>query len=322
MNVIRSSRPLSWRCRLLNGVLRAFVKPKLARGMSPAWTRRWLSPSRGPWVRIPRGLDARAESAGGVPGEWLEHQRSSAEADRVIYYLHGGGYVWGHPRMYRPLNAALALGTGARVFCPEYRLAPEHPLPAARDDALAGYRWLLSRGVPSSRMIVAGESAGGGLTLTLLLALRDAGVPLPAGAVALSPWTDLACTGESLAANDRSCAMLAAAAIRSAAKLALGNLDPTDPGASPLYGDFHGLPPLLVLVSEDETLRDDALRVAERAGAHGVDVTLRIARGVPHAWPYYQGIIPEAREAARTMTAFMRECWVRAESASPASSLR
>lgn len=233
-----------------------------------------------------------------------------------IRQLMADGYVWGHPRMYRPLNSVLALGTGANVFTPEYRLAPEHPLPAARDDALAGYRWLLRCGVQSGRMIVAGESAGGGLTLTLLLALRDAGEPLPAGAVCLSPWTDLACTGVSLAANDRSCAMLHAATIRSAARLALGNLMPTDPSASPLYGDFRGLPPLLIVVSEDETLLDDTLRVADRASAHGVDVTLRTACGVPHAWPYYQGIIPEAQEAALTIVAFMRDCWERAESKS------
>jgi acetyl esterase/lipase len=309
LKLIRSSRSPSWRCRLLNGLLRVWVKPRLARGVDPAWTRRWLSPDWGPALRILRGLAARADSAGPVPGEWLEHQRPSAEAGRLIYYLHGGGYVWGHPRMYRPLTSALALGTGANVFSLEYRLAPEHPLPAARDDALAGYRWLLRGGVPGSRIVVAGESAGGGLTLTLLLALRDAGEPLPAGAICLSPWTDLACTGASLAANDRSCAMLHAATIRSAAKLALGNLPPTDPRASPLYGDFRGLPPLLVMVSEDETLRDDALRLADRASAQGVDVSLHIAHGVPHSWPFYQGIIPEAAEAAEIMIAFMRQCW-------------
>jgi acetyl esterase/lipase len=223
----------------------------------------------------------------------------------VLLYLHGGGYFGCSAESHRPITAFFAL-EGFRVFAPDYRLAPENRFPAAVEDAVASYRAILAAGYPSQSIVVAGESAGGGLTLSLMLALRSADVPLPAAAALFSPWTDLAATGDSIRTNTDRCAMFSGSDVAASARYYLGDTDPRNPLASPLYADLAGLPPLLIHVGADEVLRDDSTRLAERARAAGVPVQLKIWPVVPHAWQLAPHRIPEARQSLRESAAFLR----------------
>lgn len=245
--------------------------------------------------RVARDVACESVDAAGVPGEWLVPP--GAADDRVLLYLHGGGYVMGSAHTHRAMIARIARAARARALAVNYRLAPEHPFPAAVDDAVAAYRWLLERGHGESRIAVAGDSAGGGLALATVVALRDEGMPLPAAVVALSPWTDLAATGASVTANAAKDVVLQKEDLISMARLYLGNEDPRSPLASPLYADLHGLSPLLVLVGGSEILLDDATRIAERAKAAGVPVTLEVWEEMPHLWPMFAKLLPEGQQA-------------------------
>jgi acetyl esterase/lipase len=230
-----------------------------------------------------------------------------------MLYLHGGGYIACSPETHRPLVSSLVRRLGGEAYVPAYRLAPEHPHPAALDDARAAYRFLVAeQGVDPARLIVAGDSAGGGLALALLMTLRDASDPLPAALVMFSPWTDLAATGASLNENSERCAMFAGITIRRASQFYVGTGDPMHPMVSPLFGDFRGLPPMLLHASADEVLRDDTLRVATRATAAGVEVRLRLWRHVPHVWQFFAAVLPEARESLAETTAFVHSMLARA----------
>jgi acetyl esterase/lipase len=192
------------------------------------------------------------------------------------------------------------------VLALDYRLAPEHPFPAALDDALAAYRWLLAEGADPRRIAVMGDSAGGGLAFSLLLRLRDQGAPLPAAAVALSAWTDLALTGASLRLNAAADPMLNAEDLPKLAACYLASADPRDPYASPLYGDATGLPPTLIQAGSDEILHDDSTRMADRLRAAGCEVELEIWPRMPHAWHLFAPVLPEARRAIERIGAFVR----------------
>jgi acetyl esterase/lipase len=245
------------------------------------------------WLRT-RGIRIELVRAGDVRGEWL----TAARADRgALLYIHGGGYVAGSPAVYRPITAALARLTGRRVFSLDYRLAPEHRFPAALDDAIAAYRWLLGQGIAPGSLALAGDSAGGGLVLATLLRARDEGMPLPACAVCLSPWTDLAGTGESLIANNGRCAMFRPENIPDFARIYLGAVTPKHPYASPVYAELHGLPPLLFQVGDDELLLDDSRRVHDAVRRAGGRSTLEMTAGVFHVWQMLDGFLPEARAA-------------------------
>ncbi len=237
-----------------------------------------------------------------IPGEWVESPNST---QNVLLYLHGGGYFGCSAETHRPITAYFAMH-GFRVFAPNYRLAPEHPFPAAVDDAVAVYRGLLAEGHPSQRLVVAGDSAGGGLALSLMLVLRAAATPLPAAAALFSPWTDLAATGESVRTNARHCAMFHGPAVGPTARLYLGEADPRNPLASPLYADLSGLPPLVVHVGANETLRDDSTRLAEKARAAGVPVELKVWPVVPHVWQLAPHKIPEGCQSLREAAEFLR----------------
>jgi acetyl esterase/lipase len=239
----------------------------------------------------------------GTPGEWVESPNS---ADAVLLYLHGGGYFGCSAKTHRPITVWFARH-GFRVFAPNYRLAPENPFPAAVDDAVAAYRGLLADGHSPQRVVVAGDSAGGGLVLSLMLALRAASTPLPAAAALFSPWTDLAATGESIRTNAARCAMFNGTDIGPSARYYLGSADPRNPLASPFYADLSGLPPLLIHVGADECLRDDSTRLAEKARAAGVSVELKIWSVVPHAWQLAHQILPEARQSLRESSEFLRQ---------------
>ena len=243
--------------------------------------------------------------ANGVPAEWVD--TPGILAGRVLFYLHGGAYVSGSPRTHRALAANLAHVAGARALTVDYRLAPEHPFPAPVEDATAAYRWLLANDVQPAQTIVAGDSSGGGLALAILVALRDAGDPLPAASVCLSPWTDLAATGESWVARVKADLILEPPMLKEAAQLYLGDANPRTPLASPLYADLAGLPPLFIQVGTDEILLSDATRLADRAQAAGVDVTLDVWKGMMHGWQLMAKVLPEGRQALDRVGAFIRE---------------
>lgn len=290
---------VSLRARLSVWIVKWRVKRRLKGVRDYRVARKILRPDP---YKVPSTVRIAPAHLGGVPGERVE---GPSPDNTVLLYLHGGGYFGCSAETHRPITAFYAL-QGFHVFAPDYRLAPENRFPAAVEDAVAFYRALLSAGYSSKDIVVAGESAGGGLSLSLMLALRAAGVPLPAAAALFSPWTDLAATGDSIRTNTDRCAMFEGESVAYSARYYLGDADPRSPLASPLYADLAGLPPLLIHVGADEVLRDDSTRLAERARAAGVPVELKIWPVVPHAWQLVPHLVPEARQSLRESTAFLR----------------
>lgn len=319
----------SWQSRIVHLLVRARMRPHAFAPIDPAWVRVNMGRPRVARQWMARSTGARSEiyrEGGQWPGgervwwpavEVASGEEAAADAP-VLLYLHGGGFIGCSPETHRPLVASLVRRLQGEAFVPAYRLAPEHPHPAALHDAMAAYRHLVhDRGIAPSRIVITGDSAGGGLALALVMALRDDGEPLPAGVAMFSPWTDLAGTGPSLDENSDRCAMFAGETIRRASHFYLGDMDPMHPLVSPLFGDFGGLPPLLLHASQDEVLRDDATRVADRARQAGVPVTLRLWRHVPHVWQFFAAVLPEARESLHDAVAFIQS--VTASRQSPAS---
>jgi acetyl esterase/lipase len=287
----------SWQAHIASWLVRMRLKRRLAATRDVEVVRRLFTPLPFP---VPRDVRITPAEIGGVPGEWVEQAGPDAP---VLLYLHGGGYIACSAVTHRSITVFYAQ-QGFRVFVPDYRLAPEHPFPAAVDDAVAVWRGLLDSGV--GRAVVSGESAGGGVALALLVALRDSSLPLPAAAALFSPWTDLTCSGDSVRTNHHRCAMLTGEGMRLAAGDYLGSADPRHPLASPLFADLHGLPPLLIHVGRNEVLLDDSTRLADRARAAGVPVDLRVFPVVAHAWQLAHTLIPEGRESLIAACAFLR----------------
>ncbi len=263
-------------------------------------------------AKMPVGVEAVPVTipglAAGLSAEWLQPSAGGPIAqteDAVIFYTHGGGYVSGSCADHRALVAKFVAGTGMRLLLFEYRLAPEHPFPAGMEDTLAAYRWLLAHIAPGTRIIIAGESAGGGLCLATLLALKDLGLTLPIAGVALSPWTDLKLTGESYITRAKEGVDPPGMAIV-CSRYYSGDNDPGNPLISPLYGDLHGLPPLLIDVGNDEPMRDNSVRFAERAQAAGVPVILNVAEGQVHCYPLLPDFIPESKQAMAEICNFIQ----------------
>jgi len=241
--------------------------------------------------------------AGGVPGEWI----GARDADRTIFFLHGGGHQIGSVASHRRLIADLAGSAGASALAIDYRLAPEHRYPAALDDALAAYRWMLAQGIDPARLAIAGDSAGGGLAIALLYRCRALGLPLPAAAVLLSPWTDMTASGESYTSRASLDPIHQRPMLLAMARKYLGEEgDPRDPLASPLFGDPSGLPPMLIQVGERETIVDDARLFAEKAAAGGVAVQFEIWPGMIHVFQMYPDELAEARQAVGRLGEFLR----------------
>lgn len=245
---------------------------------------------------LPAGVALAEQTLGGVPTERLTPQ-GAQPAEGALLYFHGGGYTIGSPRSHRHLVAALARSAGLVAYAPDYRLAPEHPYPAAVEDALECYRALLSNGAAAERIVVAGDSAGGGLALALLLRARGEALPLPGSIVCLSPWVDLEGRGDSLLAKAAVDPVLKPADVPDNAALYLGTADRRLPEASPLHGDLSGLPPLLIHVGSEEILLDDATRLAARAEADGVATTLEIWPDMIHVWHWFWPMLSEGRRA-------------------------
>jgi len=288
----------SWQAGLTSFLLRHLFKPQLLRARTAADVRKVMN-GVGPKPPL-SGTRAVAATAGGVAGEWIIAQAASSVG--TLLYLHGGGYVACNPQSHRPVTCAFARA-GFRTFAPDYRLAPEHPFPAAVLDAVSVYRALIQEHDPR-RLVVAGDSAGGGLSMALLLSLRDAGVPMPAAAVLFSLFVDLLASGASVRINGKRCAMFAGDLFGRAAEYYVGAGDRRAPLASPVYADLRGLPPLLVHVGADETLLDDSCRLVENAKRAGVAAELKIWPVVPHVWQLFHRWIPEGRQSLREAAAF------------------
>ncbi len=253
---------------------------------------------------LPADVAVQPDNADGVPVEWVDVPESDRKA--VLLYFHGGGYAIGSLNTHRHLVADLARAGGVRGLSVGYQLAPEHPFPAAIEDATAAYRWLLAQGIDPWRIVIGGDSAGGGLTLATLIALRDAGEPLPAAAVLLSPWTDLAAESESVTSKADVDPMLTPNDLHRYARWYVGDMDTKTPLASPLYAHLSGLPPLLIHVGTAEILLDDAVKLAERARNAGVEVVLDVKEDLIHVWHYFAQLVPEGEESVRDVGAFIR----------------
>ena len=253
---------------------------------------------------VPEGVTVTEAYAGGCRAYW--HDPAGAATDRVILYLHGGGYVIGSARIYERFAGHLAAAVGCRVLNVDYRLAPEHPHPAAVEDATSAYRWLLAQGYLPEHIAISGDSAGGGLTLATLLSLSADGLPQPAAAVPLSPWTDMEGTGESMTTNAGVDLLVQKEALQGMAAAFLGEGDRRDPLAAPLHGDYAGLAPIYMQVGGDETLLDDSTRVAEKAKAAGVEVKLDVFPEMQHVFQTSAGNVPEATDAVQRIGEWLR----------------
>ena len=244
-------------------------------------------------------------NAGGVTAEWVA--ADGASDSMVVLYFHGGGYIIGSPRTHRPMLAHLSRDSGARVLSLDYRLAPEHPFPAPVEDAVASYRWLLSEGYDPSRIALAGDSAGGGLTVAALVQIRYLGLPVPAAGVCVSPWVDMEGLGESMETRAEADPMIVREGLLLSAKTYLGGADPRAPLAAPLYADLRGLPPLLIQVGDAEVLLDDSTRLAGVAREAGVKVQMDVWDDMIHVWPLFAPILPEGKQAIAQAGEFIKK---------------
>lgn len=293
---------LSLRARLFGPVSQFLLQPVLA---APAEQMRpKLERIAGLITRIPRGVTIEPITLAGRPAEKLTPKDRAGT--QVIYYLHGGAYLGGSPRTHRGMLAHIAKAAAATVIAIDYRLAPEHPYPAALDDAVAGWQALLAQGLRPADLVIGGDSAGGNLALVTAIALRDRGLPQASGLVLLSPWTDLSSSGSSMGTRAERDRLLTVRGIDRAARQFAGGLPLTDPRLSPLFAKLDGLPKTLIQVGDDEVLLDDSLRLAEAASKAGVDVTLEHRLGLWHVWQVMAGWMPEADQSIAAIGAFVR----------------
>lgn len=292
----------SWQTKALNAVLHLTIK-RMMSGGSLQETRRFIEAKGKP--RLPPGVEMSPVKAHAFRGDWIRTRRSSDAL--TLLYLPGGGFVLPASAQVPPMVSRICRDSGARALLVHYRLAPEHPFPAGLEDCLAAYRYLLDLGTDPASIVIAGDSAGGGLTLSTLLALRDDGDPLPAGAVVISPFTDFSFGGESRFANARHDPMLSPNGMEQMNALYLDDALHDNPLVSPVFGDFRGLPPILAHVGSTEVLLDDTRRVGARAVSQGVDFKVEVWEDVPHVWHIWL-FLPEAREAIARIAEFMREC--------------
>jgi epsilon-lactone hydrolase len=253
---------------------------------------------------LPEGVLVEGLDAGGVPAEWVK--ADGARDDAVFLYLHGGGYALGSVVTGRHLAAAVSKAAAVSVLSLDYRLAPEHRFPAAVEDAVTGYRWLLGKGIPPPRIAIGGDSAGGGLTVATLVALRDAGEPLPAAGVCISPWVDLTCSANSYETRSTTDPIIVHEDILWFASLYLAGQDPRTPLASPLFADLRGLPPLLIHVGSEEVLLDDSIGLDRRAREAGVESTLEVWDGMIHVWHLFSQMLQEGRQAISRIGEYLK----------------
>ena len=260
-------------------------------------------------IPAPESIEIEKVNIGGISAEWI--LGPDAQHDQRLLYLHGGFYVAGTLEFFHPLSGRISIASGCSVLLVDYRLAPENPFPAAVDDALSSFRWMLDNGpsgqAPSRKTFIAGDSAGGGLTLATIMALRDAGEKVPDAAVTLSALTDLALTGESIKSRSEVDPMIQnTALLPDIYELNLSGTDPRTPLASPLYGDFSGFPPLLIQVGDHEVLLNDSTRLAEKANSAGIDVKLEVEPKMFHDFQNFAPFLPKAQQAIDRIGEFVR----------------
>jgi monoterpene epsilon-lactone hydrolase len=303
---------LSWQAMLLNGFFRFTMKRHGQKALDIGRLRAMTKNPPRSALAVPAGYSVESLSS----EQGLEFDLAEASVPRavpassIVLYFHGGGYLFGSPKTHRQVLIAMAKAFQAPVYGLDYRLAPEHPFPAALEDATLAYQWLLNRH-PQATIVLAGDSAGAGLAIATAVEVRDHAWQPPRAIVGFSPYSDLAVTGASVEANAKSCAMFTPRGIREAAAMYLAGANARDPRASPLYADLAGLPPMLLFASRHEILRDDTLRLAERASAAGVKVQLIVRDRLPHVWPIFVTLLPEARDAFATVAAFALEVGAR-----------
>lgn len=290
---------------VLRTVVRVLFKPLLSPWV-PLAVQRQGSRAAALLSKFPRGTVSSKLDMNGVPAVHLH--TPAAEAGKALLLLHGGAYVLGSPSSHAGLAAQLGRAGGAEAYVVDYRLAPENPYPAALDDALSTYRWLLEKYEPG-QLVIAGDSAGGNLTLATAIAIRDAGLPLPAALVLISPWLDLTHSGESVKTRAQRDPMLNASWLGTCAKRYAGNIAPGDPRISPLFDDLKGLPPMMIHVGSEEILLSDSERLAQRAEAAGVDVSLHCFDGLWHDFQLHAGQLAEADASIAELGQFMRKHW-------------
>lgn len=300
------------RLHALNFWLRLTVKSHLARMKKPSDLKERMERDAARFMVIPDGSHFVADvirrtgpprKVGMIDAIWASKGRPDRR--KVILYFHGGAYIAGSPRTHRHLGAAVAGAAGVRAVLPDYRLAPEHPFPAAVEDAIASYRHLLDAGYDASEIALAGDSAGGGLCCALLLAIQNEGLPKPAAAALFSPWVDMTGQAKSLERNAKRDVLLPARRMQEVVDFYLGGADPFNPLASPLLAKWDAPPPVLIMASRSEILMDDAVTLAEGLRAGGGDVQLELWRGLPHAWPLFTGRLAEADRAIANAGAFL-----------------
>jgi acetyl esterase/lipase len=253
---------------------------------------------------LPEDVRFEPVDAGGVAAEWTSAPGASDE--RVVLYFHGGGYVMGSITTHRGVVAGISRASGARVLSVDYRLAPENPYPAAVEDGVASYRFLLSQGIAPESIAIAGDSAGGGLTVATLIALREAGEKLPAAGVCISPWADLSQSGETMVTKAEQDPMVSRDLLQQMADAYLDGADARAQTASPCFADLAGLPPLLVQVGSAEVLLDDSLSLADRAKSSGVDITLEEWEQMIHVWHAFAQLLPEGQQAIERIGEYLR----------------
>ncbi len=301
MNFPADKTSLSLRALLLRSFNYVVMRPTLA--LPPTAAARAKLEKLAKLIWLPRSTKVSFSQLGGVPVEWVTN--SAAETRGFVLYLHGGAYVTGSPRTHRGLTARLARAARVRVAVPDYRLAPEHPHPAAVDDAFAAYQGLLDQGIPPHKIILAGDSAGGGLAVALALRIKAALLPQPAGMVLLSPYVDMTLSGQSMQSTTQKEWLLSKPLIDNAVQHYLAGQDATQATASPLFAELRGLAAMFIQVGTDEMLLDDATRLSQAASQQEVSVTLQIWPRMWHVWQLHGGQMPEADRAIAAMAAFV-----------------
>jgi epsilon-lactone hydrolase len=303
---IQEIMTMSVRAKLISFVLRHTLKRQMASFNNPLKLRAQAGTSFG---RIPVEVTTESVDAGGVGAQWVNWQSASSDAgpgDAVVLYFHGGGYVFGGLDSHRGLAWRLARQCSSKVLVVDYRLAPEHVYPAAVEDAIASYQWLLAQNIPAAEIVVAGDSAGGGLCVALLVQLKKLGLPRPKACVLFSPWTDLTLSGASIETNAKKDAMLSPAALQRFRDLYLGEMEEAGtPLASPLFADLSGLPETCVFVGSEEVLFDDSKRLVERLNQAGVQAKLSVWAKMPHVFPLLAPFIPEGDQAIEEVASFL-----------------
>ncbi len=287
--------------------VRAMLKDLVGGPDTPFMTRRAQAAQFAAAFVKPDDIEIEARQLGSVPVEWITPH--GAAAAPVFFHLHGGGYVLGNPAGSRAFTTEFARVAACRVVSIDYRLAPEHPFPAAVDDAVAAYRALLASGCAPGEIAVGGESAGGGLAVAMLLAAKRAGLPMPASLALISPWTDMRCTAPSFETKADFDPLLTRRSLKEMADAYMATCDPGDFRASPLLGDLEGLPPMLIHVGSEEVLLDDSRGLASAAKAQGVAVTLEEWPDMIHVWHMFHPVLPQGADALRIMAAFVRGHW-------------